>query len=214
MKDSKIPLLLFSGGADSTARLFELLNVTPVDILYVEGHQHPDKVKMELRARERILKTIQSESLHNVRSEYRFPKIGPPDRSLDHFCFHQAPDWFVAALYTFDPLKHSRVEICYLLNDDISHVLDKLQMSWKSLVAAVKCGEYVDGLPEVCTTPLVFPYHRANKTAIYRYLTPTLREMIWVCEMPTKNGRGLPKPCGRCKACRTQKQTLDSINSF
>lgn len=211
MTSQKVPLLLFSGGADSTARLVELLNHTPVDILYVEGHQHPLKLKMELRAQRRILKALQGKLPHNVRNVYKFPKIGIPDRSMASFCFRQAPDWFVAALYTLNVNAHSRVEMCYVLGDDALLILEKLQRAWENLVGAVIDGEYVDTLLHDCKVPLEFPYRATSKVQVYRYLTQELRDQIWVCETPIDRGRSLPQPCGTCKPCSTRRYALENI---
>lgn len=50
----KVPLLLFSGGLDSTYLVsYMLAENGPVDILYVNGGQAPEKMRLELEARQR-----------------------------------------------------------------------------------------------------------------------------------------------------------------
>lgn len=209
---NKYPLILFSGGNDSTCLLNLALVHSHVYTLYVDASQHEDKIEMELRARAAIFKQLKQDAEHHVLADYGVREL----QQLNGFHgwrmeLRQVLPWLIAALYTVDPEKMSEVQIGYLLDDDIAYKIEVIQRAWKNL------WELVFKEPLV---PIRFPFieNRFTKADVLKNLPASLSNKTWVCEMP-KRARKLFKPCGFCDPCLTvfttklKQKMLDEHNN-
>ncbi len=190
----QLPLLLFSGGADSTYVLWGLLRTSPVDVLYVKAAQHPAKSEMELQRQAKIIEVLEKGALHGVRE--RIVKEVQIPLNREHY-FQQVIPWMVGALAAFVPHRHSEVVMAYLMNDDIMINRSELLETWKYLTTLLY-GEPVK---------LSLPLTHVRKRQIYEALDDGLQKLIWVCELPVEKGEGKRRrivACGDCPACQTQ----------
>jgi 7-cyano-7-deazaguanine synthase in queuosine biosynthesis len=200
----KRPLLLFSGGLDSTHMLRSTLQETDVDILYIECGQHAQKIQAEHLARIDILRWIDAhrwvsdvagEDVHRIRNhlEYRaLTFVGAPGMTLS-----QAPVWLFAALYHFDPGIHSEVRIAYVLGDDALIYRHEIEAAWTNLCLVSK------GV----SVPLVFPLMGWRKSTLVNNTPADLLDLVWVCELPEWKGTTIT-PCHRCPACKRHDREM------
>lgn len=194
----KCPLILFSGGLDSTALLYRQLQRGPCDVMYADGGQHPAKIASELLAREKIITYLNKTCPYKVRNDYRAP----------HITFAQSPDnrysqpaaWIFAALSVIDPDLHTELRIGYVYDDGgFCRWLPNIESAWHNLQSF---SRWRDPLP------VVWPLIDVEKYQLLGEIDPELINMIWICEQPkTKEGGGYTQ-CGECRPCRMAKQTL------
>lgn len=190
----KRPLVLWSGGVDSTAICDEFVKEGKrFDVLYVNGGQGALKTKAELNAIREIMEYWESttydrrpptvvEAKSNVTFAYS-PSGG----------FRQAIAWIVAALEVVDPTKHSEVIIGYIAGDQILTELHAVQQAWKYMWAVGKIGPVV---------PIIFPLKYVTKVNVIATLPPELYTLTWVCEIPRNpHGDTTILPCGECPGC-------------
>jgi 7-cyano-7-deazaguanine synthase in queuosine biosynthesis len=198
------PLILLSGGLDSTALVYSKLKAgINVATMYIDGNQHQDKVIAEKATRKKILaefqrmydkREVEGRVISDVSDivDERLIRAG-----ADTFCLSQAWAWFSNAFTQADGFMHSSVEIAYVLNDSASSELYRLQEAWKILYASLKKGPLV---------PLEFPFMRTYKECLYDELPSRLRKLVWVCETPIITHTGTTKEkrheCGTCPACK------------
>lgn len=207
----KVPLLLFSGGADSTYRLAGLLKEGPVDVLYVDGGQHPLKTIKELECREETIRKLEQRSLHKVSGRFYFDLSVCRKHPGSFPSWRQVMPWIFAAHECLSDERHSRLEICYLLEDCISSVRHELEELWANL-CYIQTGSRT-------TIPLNLPFIRTNKTRIYEALSRSderkeLLDSIWVCETPhyarvPRTRKRKIVACGRCVPCKDQKRAIE-----
>jgi hypothetical protein len=197
---SKIPLLLFSGGLDSTTMLATQLMKGPCDVLYVRGHQHPDKIAAELTAREKMFAVINSQQGYKVRKQYDIKvDMGFVPYKHQHK-FNQPLTWIIGAMMVMEPASHSELQIGYCDGDGMLTHLHDVEIAWNALWQFTKMGE---------SPPVVFPLRYRNKVEMLGALPPELLAHIWVCEMPSRNA-GRVVPCGyRCTPCRRNRAVAE-----
>lgn len=218
MSKIKVPLILFSGGLDSTYLLYQALRNGPVDVLYVPGPQGPIKEEAERRAREKIIKYLEAKSLHKVREQITAPPIDTcPTKD---FFLRQPLAWIVSALMMAEAEAHSEVQIGYILGDQALAFRQEMLQAWNGLSAVTKMNH----------VPLAFPLLRKLKEQIYRELPGEVQDALWHCETPIVNWpNGWPtgeeqvkpgseyanaefEPCGRCTACKAARNTKESLH--
>ena len=196
INDGKCPLILFSGGLDSTYLLSERLKVTDVDILYVKGPQGSVKSKQELQAREKILKWMEKNRPFKVRTSYIEDISGIYIHHNQQF--GQINSWFFSALNNCISHLHSSVEIAYVNGDDNNLMLPSIGYAWDHM-------QYVLFKDK---TPLVFPLSLVSKQKILDSISVDLYKLTWVCELAANESDTVIdkyKPCGKCEACLTRK---------
>jgi hypothetical protein len=201
--DKRRPLVLFTGGVDSTLMLHQLLLTSNVDIMYVNGHQGDPKYDKEQLARGSILKEIEGFGLpYKVQRLYHFELKGNWELLHDHThqavlrrdTFHrnvvlpQALHWMFAAMSTMDPQEHSGVHMGYLSGDSIMSRYTELKSTWEWLCLLI--------LKE--SIPLVLSLAEYNKVDVLDRIDPRLYRHTWSCEGQTE------EPCGRCTPCVTR----------
>ncbi len=182
--DGPVPLVLFSGGLDSTYLLSVLLKTTDVDVLYVSGPQGKLKETHEIRARKKIVAWLNKNKPYSVRTQHHWElPNGVPGYA---YRFGQVLPWFYSAMTVADGLKHTVVNIAYVMGDQVCQHFAEMTWAW-------------DYMKEVCMSkpvPLRFPLKDTTKVQILNQLEPELLKLVWFCETPKKN-----KPCGECAAC-------------
>jgi 7-cyano-7-deazaguanine synthase in queuosine biosynthesis len=202
----KRPLLLFSGGLDSTMMLNLALRETDVDVLSSDCGQHELKLQAEKLARQRIIRWMDvdravgdDERRFTVRDRTNF--VGVNFAMAPGMVSSQAPAWLFAALHTFDPNRHSEVRIGYVLGDDALAYRHEMQEAWK----------YLSLLSKRETVPLVFPLISYRKSQFLKWLPADLLDLIWVCEIPYWQGTTIVQ-CGRCNPC--QRHQMEMTRAF
>lgn len=192
-----VPLILFSGGLDSTYLLKEELDKGPVDILYIEGSQGDNKIKAELLARERIIKYLNKIAKYQIRNSYIY-KINSNYLVPTNYKFGQAIFWILGAIVTYNENIHSSVKICYILGDDINIAINDIIISWNALCSFTKHT----------TIPLLFPLITTKKVDIVKNIDKKLYNLTFTCENPVKKPRSKYfKECGKCTTCINKKVT-------
>lgn len=202
MSNNKHPLIVFSGGLDSTFLLFRNLLEGPVYTLYVKSSQGERKIEKELKARERIIKHLEKVTGNKVLQDYIVDlsvKVSwrtnnyANDEGLgfhkSHWRFKQPFLWFHGMFSVVNSEIHSKVLMGYVTGDQISSQLHRLHEAWVSL-SIVTFSEVV---------PLDFPLMFVRKTDMLRDLDEKIVKLTWTCEEPTEKGRA----CQRCAACHT-----------
>lgn len=189
-----VPLVLFSGGLDSTYLLQQLLKQSCVETLYVHGGQASAKVKMELLHRQRIIDFFNANLPFKVTGQYE--RLKAMSLTSNRSAWSQPAAWILGALAVIDPDRHSALHIGYVSDDGAyfgSH-LKHIERAWYELQKISIVGDPV---------PLKFDLLPMRKVNILRDLDKRVLNNIWVCEIPKEE-----KPCGACKACKLAKQVL------
>jgi hypothetical protein len=224
--DGKRPLVLFSGGWDSTLLLHHLLEFTNVDTFFVRANAHPYKRRKEKEARWKIKDWLNRDRLADsdrpddqrfyVDEDYAFT-LDEVWAQTRNYAMVQPISWLSAALIKFDPARHSGVAIGYLLGDQAPAFREHLEGYWKHGWALLR------GMFEPAP-PLWFPLldRGITKEVVVRDLPMPLAKLAWACETP-KSLKGTTRyefddddnealdriiPCGKCKPCRLLAHTI------
>lgn len=205
---TKRPLLLVSGGLDSTYMLQEALLQSHVDVLYVEAGQCVKKVQAEKLARAAIFgkliertEVLPEDQRYHIRNYLEYKAVSFVDAPA--LVASQSPVWLIAALYHFDPSIHSEVRIAYVMGDDALIYRHEMQKAWENLCLLTK-GVAI---------PMVFPLMGWRKEHILQRVMPYLLEFVWVCELPQWKGNTIVA-CHRCRPCkRHDREMRDAFGS-
>lgn len=196
---SKVPLVLFSGGLDSTYLMYKHAKEgRQTHHMYLTGGQTARKIECESEAREKILKYFYEHYPKACFSEHRGSNEGYPV-TLNFangygVSWSQSIAWLICALGAVNPDRHSSVQVSYVLGDQALQLIETMQTAWKALWTMAKLGELV---------PLEFPLKHTTKYNIMQEMPRELYKLTWVCETP----RGLDgerQPCGTCYGCETR----------
>lgn len=191
-----VPLVLFSGGLDSTYLVSHLLKEEgPVDVLYVNGSQSPVKMKQELLARDKLIAKMNQYYPHKIQGQYE---------CLDPVYIHDGKNkkwiqpnaWMQGAFKVLVPTRHEKLCIGYV-NDDGAYFgmhLPKMQEQWKLMQEVGYNGTPIS---------VVFPILHMDKLTVLENIDKRLLSDIWVCETPSDD-----KHCGKCKPCTLMRQVL------
>ena len=195
---TKIPLILFSGGLDSTALLYKQLQNGPCDVMYADGGQHPGKIASELVAREKIINYLNATCPHKVQQDFRAPHISfaqsPGNR------YSQPAAWLFAALSVIDGTRHSELRVGYVYDDGgFCRWLPNIENAWRELQRFSRWHDPI---------PVVWPLIDWEKYQLLDVIDPELVNMIWVCEQPKHENDNKFSQCGSCRPCKTAKQAL------
>lgn len=194
--ENPVPLVLLSGGLDSTFLAFKLLKETDIDILYVEGRQDPNKAKAEKRALETIIPTLKANSDFKIVNCFIAKNV---DLGFIRMQFAQPTYWLFSALHAYNDKIHSKVCMAYINGDGISSSLPYLKKAWDNLAAVVKFK----------AVPLEFTLELYTKLDILNLLPKEYIDNSWSCELPVVDDviQNVPQfePCGKCPACITRK---------
>ena len=203
-EDMKGPLILFSGGLDSTSLVYERLKTTNVHLLYIVGNLNDDKMREELKARDNIKAWLKT----NPHSKYRILTdtvmqfvVGDQERTMNFINSPQPLTWLFPALYFYRRDIHTSVEIGYVEGDHAIQNLDRLRTIWKNMTEIAKYG----------FIPLEFPISTRTKKDLYSTIPKELSDRIWVCDMPLIDAQRNVVKCNRCGNCKRQSTYLPQL---
>ena len=188
------PLILFSGGLDSTYLVQQQLTVGPVDVMYINGGQHEEKMAKELKQRSIILDKFAEFYPHKVQAQYE--RLNSTQLQGANTKWAQVAPWLFGALAIANSKRHSKLMIGYVSDDGAyfgSH-LRYIEDAWYNLQKIACVNDPI---------PIEFPLLSMSKVDILRDLDKRLLNDIWVCEVP-KNG----KHCGQCNPCKLMTRVL------
>jgi len=193
---SKRPLVLWSGGFDSTALLIELLIEEDVDILYVNLENSEELQRYEKKAITKLKCIIADANLKGkIINEHTF-SYG--NIVVNKTVYGQPALWINASADIANIKDHSSVNIAYVKYDDAWHYKTEIVNAYKAMNSLICDGD---------TVPLKFPYEWYTKKHIldrmetfvyYKQILNTVR----YCEASQK------KPCGECASCIRHKSEL------
>lgn len=205
------PLIVFSGGMDSSLMLWHALKQGDVHTCYFKGSQHPEKAELELIARQKVIEYFTKLTGNKVISDtiVDFQEIEIETKSLystdsqtnyvPNRTWGQAHLWLFGLLYVSDGNKHSKVCIGNLIDDDITMHFENMMKTW----------EHVQKFTKFISIPLEFPLQHWNKEQVISNLPRDIISSLWVCEMPVVGDEThIRKACGDCMACRTLLKSM------
>jgi 7-cyano-7-deazaguanine synthase in queuosine biosynthesis len=182
------PLVLLSGGLDSTYLLWKLLQDGPVEVIYIDGQQPDNKIQMETFAVRKVIEWCNENSPFSV---VRYTKVTCHTTHLSHdHKFGQPIAWMLGAVSFATGKDHSYVAMSYVAGDQIACHIPDMEAAWKLL------SSIVSHYPVELRIPLKF----TTKDKIWDEMPKALRKLTWTCETPTDDF----EQCGRCVACLTQ----------
>ena len=192
----RIPLILWTGGADSTLLLFDKLKNGPVDTLYLNSAQGESKSFKELNAIEKIIDSEEYQKLPfkiRDRKVVEMQKGGLPFGVSQDLALTQPLLWITGALLVCNRQRHSEVMMGYVMGDDVCGALSNMMNAWDQLEYVTKAG--VSGE----SVRLVFPLQWTSKETIYKELRRlNIEKLVWSCELPAGDGT----QCGECIPCK------------
>lgn len=192
--NEKLPLILFSGGLDSTYLLSETLKNGSCDILYIAAAQGENKIKAEQEACKKIIKWLEKNKPFKIRNTYFVDITSLP--VITNYSFSQPSSWIFGALSVCNENIHNEVQIAYVLGDQISCHLINIHDAWNALSIFSKHQKI----------NLIFPLCFTTKNKIMKEMEPKLYNLTWVCETPIKLKRyNTLKPCSKCASCINRK---------
>lgn len=186
---SRIPLVLFTGGMDSTLMLQMALHKGNCDTLYVETGQYPNAREREVKAQVHILEALKGAPYHVLRQHTVIAPVIHCSKN-DHMA--HATRLLMAALTVVDPHRHCSVMLGGTRMDTIVINRDKLIFAWRGLTNITKWKP----------VPLETPLAHSSKHDVLTSLPSTLLSKVWVCEHPDT------KRCDVCAPCVELANTL------
>lgn len=208
--DHRVPLLLFSGGWDSTYMLHLALQETDVEVLSVRHGYNLSSRWAEEKARGKIL-----DYLHSSK-DYRHKVIGIWSAGgQEHLGEMNSNKLEYAQLfyhlqYLFDQCEHDRhssVMLGFLMQDSTALVHDRIQVLWAQMWAVFR--------PSVANPPsLKLPLALHRKRNVVELMPVGLKKLVWSCNSPylRNTTKGVSsKPCGICESCVDVKNAMNDL---
>lgn len=205
-ENKKVPLLLFSGGMDSTYMVQWFLQYGDVDTMYVYAHDHPIKNQKEREARAKLFGLFEKYYKHRVLKDHELTVDNVYINQYQRLDGVQMISWLTAALGVCQGDRHHSVAVGYLLGDQAPAFRQQMEEFWKA--GWIMTRGHLADMPQ-----LVFPIlnHKQTKYDTIDRIDKRLVTSTWVCEMPEEIGDGAHKrikACGRCNPCRLLKHTV------
>jgi 7-cyano-7-deazaguanine synthase in queuosine biosynthesis len=203
--NKKVPLLLFSGGMDSTYLLQWFLHYGDVDTLFVQANPHPLKLIKEKEARKKLFALFEKHYKHRVLKDHEIELNRLFGENSDIKAV-QPISWLTAALIAFDSERHHSVSVGYVLGDQAPVYQPQFKAYWEA-------GWVMTRGPREAVPQLVFPLvetHHTKYDTVDR-IDKRLVMATWVCETPYEVGEGAHKTikaCTRCDPCRLLHHTV------
>lgn len=195
MPADKLPLILWSGGLDSTHLVWnQISNGRSVDVAYVLLRNNEAKVARETKARNKIKKYLGAYDA-SIRNDYTvdIPTIHPSDDV--HMV--QALAWVYAAQLLYNPDKHTHIEMGYIRGDDFWHIRHDVDMANEYLSKAF----HMKGIVKY-----VYPLEWKDKASVLKAYDnkfgKKLLKKITYCE--GYDDAAETKKC-KCKPCKTMR---------
>ena len=197
----KVPLILWSGGLDSTYLLWDRLsNGYIVDVLYVALSNNDSNNKREEKARNKLRKILdKADYSAKIRMEkyHYIPEIKNNTLQLP-----QPLLWNEGMVLNYNKDIHTCVEIGYVKGDDFWHFRDKISEYQKLMF---KVHHEVD-------VSIDYPLEWISKATIIDRMSEDetgkqLLDNIRYCE----DGES-KDPCGQCPSCIKHEEALYTYN--
>lgn len=193
-------LVAWSGGLDSTAMIYKLLEQGhSVRAVYIELSNNMDKSRREKRAISQLMplfaknENFQFDGYHNTFNyDTRGSVIG----------FNQVLPWLTGLAMTIR--SDETAAIGYIMNDDAISYLPEIRNIWKSFKGIGKSSSF----PKI-----EFPVHQDAKRELLRMVPSQYRRFLTTCESMTTIG---VDPNCNCLPCKKSffllNQSLDEEN--
>jgi 7-cyano-7-deazaguanine synthase in queuosine biosynthesis len=191
----KRPLVLWSGGTDSTAMVIDLLHKSDIDILYVNLENNKFQQRQEKKSILKIRALLADANLKgSIRNVYEF---GYTTIAVTKAVYAQPSLWLQAAAFVSNTDLHSSVNLGYVRQDDAWHFKTEIYNLWDSLNAIISEEK----------VPLEFPYEWHRKQELINDMKQfvyykQIMSLIYWCESGTK------RSCGECDSCKRHKSDL------
>jgi hypothetical protein len=205
-----VPLVLYSGGMDSTLMLYLNLMTQSVDTLYVYCNGPEGRVMKEMEAREKATAWFElpknQEKLKGRVLRDHSVNLNETLVKVKKYRLIQPLAWLIAGLMAFDKDRHSEIQIGYIIGDTAPIKSQELKTFWKNAYALMHWCDPEDA------PPVRFPLieHEYSKDRVLDDLPLELADRVWVCEVPRLNENGTYRYCKRCASCLTQVSALDN----
>lgn len=236
MEENRIPLVLWSGGLDSTFLMLHELIDHDVDTLEVEfGNLYPEHKEAEAAARDVLVEEFQK--LHQIgqlkgvirrRLKVKFKYPVSEFTSDNVSIFGQQPAWLFCAYINHEVNMHSCVMTGMILSDSISMSADSLKVVWDALreISPTLSQKRYYGRNKVTTLEFPLLYGCVDKYNVWRGFGlqeryhdtwKKLRKMTWCCYRPSlsqdvgEDSISSYTPCGKCLSCIAEKEAITSI---
>jgi len=190
--EQKVPLIVWSGGVDSTLCLLnELKTNDVVDTVYFRLGNNSKQTRMELIAIKKIRKLLQKD---NKIINLQIQEIAALPSNNNLF-LPQPALWISNIVYFINSSRHNRIVFGYIKGDDFWHIKTEFESLYLNLCKIV-CVE--NDSPS-----LYFPYEWWTKKQIKQEMKKKYKnvyKLISYCENPEEG-----KPCEKCGSCLQHK---------
>jgi len=192
----KRPLVLWSGGTDSTCLVIELLTQGDIDIMYVDLKNNENQQRHEKTAIRKLRCIINDANLKGkIVNEHSF---GYNTISVTKTMYVQPALWITAVAYIANINTHCGVNIAFIKYDAAWHYKTEIHAVYDAMNNLVCDGD---------TVPLVFPYEWKTKVDLINDLKDfiyyeQIMNLIYYCESGKKGN------CGECSSCKRHDNEL------
>lgn len=183
---NKVPLVLWSGGLDSTYIVWdELSRGNDIDIVYVNIENNTDKMKREHRAIDKLKVTL-SEYDAKILREHKINIPTVQGNLHKEVCLSQAFFWSYGLQMAYDRFRHSKVQMGYIKGDDFWPVKSMFEKTIQSSGNAFFGGRDIQ---------LEYPLEYKDKHFIYSHYNDSeygkrlLNDITWCEEAGRVDGK-------------------------
>lgn len=200
--DDKLPLILFSGGLESSylLQLQLIIKKQSCDVLTIEHSFNCPSQHAEMMARYKILAEIATlkttgDLEASVRYHLQDKEAYNSGDYPGYITYSQLYPIVQIAMKKVDLRAHSEVQIGLCMTDDSAVAMPYLKQYWSNFWEGF-CSRMPGEYP-----PLVFPLERTPKLEIFERIDPGLRNNTWYCSSPNVVKRKFV-PCRICVSCK------------
>lgn len=198
---------MFSGGLDSTAALWHVLNHPDKYGEIHVHHIHIQNVENRWRAEAEAVNAIYAYLRQNITTSFttsestiRTPQFG------NHFMYDAEIFNYLSGYMTSrDPLINK--VIIGVTGTDYEIGFDEVAKRGKAMHNAFHFDE-----EDNATRLKEFPLRNMTKNEVYKSIPPELALLTWSCRTP-KYSNGKPVECGKCKTCITEMRNVERLES-
>lgn len=205
---NRYPLVLFSGGLDSTYLLYYTLlhKRQSANVIYLDGGQGGTKSSIEKQQRQKILTLLEGllaeqdlgVTVQDVTHRNPFTSgsnFAQSDRCKGKGGLPQAAAWIAETLKLVG--KETHVLIGYVPGDDAAFFWRDIKAAWDAMAVLLFRHD-----PIPLEAPLLDSWVR--KRQMFDALPEAILREIWICELPIDlnwDGETALHHCGKCSAC-------------
>ena len=196
-------LCMYSGGLDSVGALYRLCTDPKyagyrIHVHHMHLHNIENRARAEMIATRRTLATFArlghkldlfTQSAH----EYTFMR-GNFVWDMDMCAFMSANMTLINPSIRHVAMGRTKTDVDSG-SDDFSRRMERAQAVFRAVRMLAKAP-----------AGYIFPVVDMTKREIWDMLPDPLRRAAWSCRQPVYDGRGAPRPCGRCQTCLEIKE--------